>query len=86
MIGASGVPGIWLNLAHGGNGWALACGSSRALADMVLGLTPEIDMGGFGLERLRAAGDGDSGGSFMDKFEHLLKALWHIEIDKFRMP
>ena len=54
LVGPSGIPGLWLNLGHGSSGWALACGSSRALADMVLGLTPEIDMGGFGLERLRA--------------------------------
>ncbi len=54
LVGASGIPGLWLNLGHGSSGWALACGSSRALADMVLGHTPELDMGGFALERLAA--------------------------------
>ena len=54
LVGPSGIPGLWLNLGHGSSGWALACGSSRALADMVLGHAPELDMGGFGLERLRA--------------------------------
>ena len=33
VIGASGVPGLWLNLGHGSSGWALSCGSARALAD-----------------------------------------------------
>jgi len=52
LVGASGIPGLWLNLGHGSSGWALACGSSRALADMVLGHAPELDMGGFALARL----------------------------------
>ena len=54
LVGPSGIPGLWLNLGHGSSGWALACGSSRALADMVLGHAPEIDMSGFALERLGA--------------------------------
>ena len=52
LVGASGIPGLWLNLGHGSSGWALACGSSRALADMVLGHAPELDMQGFGIDRL----------------------------------
>jgi len=52
LVGGSGIPGLWLNLGHGCSGWALACGSSRALADMVLGHAPELDMGGFALDRL----------------------------------
>lgn len=51
LVGPSGVPGLWLNLGHGASGWALACGSSRAVADMVLGHAPELDMAGFALER-----------------------------------
>ena len=46
LIGASGMPGLWLNLGHGSSGWALSCGSARALADMVSGSTPEVDMEG----------------------------------------
>lgn len=30
--GASGLPGLWLNLGHGSSGWALACGSAARLA------------------------------------------------------
>ena len=52
IVGASGIPGLWLNLGHGSSGWALACGSARALADTVLGHAPELDMRGFGIERL----------------------------------
>ena len=46
QIGHSGIPGLWLNLGHGSSGWALSCGSARALADMMGSRTPEIDMEG----------------------------------------
>jgi D-amino-acid dehydrogenase len=52
ILGASGIPGVWLNLGHGSSGWALACGSARALADSIHGKTPDIDLQGLGLERL----------------------------------
>lgn len=52
MIGASGQPGIWLNLAHSTLGWPLACGAARVLAEQIAGLTPEIDVSGLGIERL----------------------------------
>jgi D-amino-acid dehydrogenase len=47
MVGSSGVPGVWLNLGHGSSGWALACGSARATADMLAGRKPALDMAGF---------------------------------------
>ena len=53
VIGASGRPGLWLNLGHGSSGWALACGSARVLADQIAGRQPEIDTEGLGLDRLR---------------------------------
>lgn len=53
MIGPSGLPGIWLNLGHGSSGWALSCGSARALADLVRSRTAGIDLEGMGVERLR---------------------------------
>jgi D-amino-acid dehydrogenase len=53
LIGASGIPGVWLNLGHGDTGWAMACGSARVLADAITGRTPGIDVEGLGVERLR---------------------------------
>lgn len=47
MIGAGPVSGVWLNLGHGSSGWAMACGSARALADQMLGHAPDIDMTAF---------------------------------------
>ncbi len=35
LIGPSGLAGVSLNLGHGANGWTLACGSARLLADLV---------------------------------------------------
>jgi D-amino-acid dehydrogenase len=52
VVGASGQSGVWLNMGHGSSGWALSCGSARALADMVGGREPEIGMQGFALARL----------------------------------
>ena len=52
LIGNSGIPGLWLNLGHGSSGWALSCGSARALADVMSGEKADVDMEGFGIERL----------------------------------
>lgn len=52
IIGPSGLPGLWLNLGHGSSGWALSCGSARAVADLLAGQAPAIDMEGLGVSRL----------------------------------
>ncbi|WP_298931574.1 D-amino acid dehydrogenase [uncultured Ramlibacter sp.] len=52
LLGATGVPGVWLNLGHGSSGWALSCGSARAVADLMAGRQPEVDIEGLGVERL----------------------------------
>lgn len=36
-VGASGLPGVWLNLGHGSSGWALACGSAVRVAEAMRG-------------------------------------------------
>ena len=52
VLGASGAPGVWLNLGHGSSGWALSCGSARVLADQVGGRAPAIDVSGLDIGRL----------------------------------
>ena len=52
MLGATGIPGVWINLGHGSSGWALSCGSARAVADLMAGRAPEVDIEGLGIERL----------------------------------
>ncbi|MGE4329965.1 FAD-dependent oxidoreductase [Diaphorobacter sp.] len=50
-IGASGISGLWLNAGHGACGWAQACGSARALADLIAQRTPAIDLQPFAPQR-----------------------------------
>lgn len=52
LIGATGIPGVWINLGHGSSGWALSCGSARVIADLMSRRAPEIDIEGLGVERL----------------------------------
>jgi len=42
-VGATRYPNLYLNTGHGTLGWTHACGSGRALADLVSGRVPEID-------------------------------------------
>jgi D-amino-acid dehydrogenase len=51
LLGASGIPGVWLNLGHGSSGWALSCGSARVLADSLAGRPPVVDLSGYSLQR-----------------------------------
>ena len=62
VLGPSGAEGVWLNLGHGGSGWALACGSARLVAESVAGRPTPIGIDGLGIERLwgrRESEDGD---------------------------
>lgn len=52
LIGATGIPRVWMNLGHGSSGWALSCGSARILADLIGGRAPALDIAGLGIERL----------------------------------
>lgn len=45
VIGRSAIPNVFLNTGHGTLGWTLACGSARALADIVSGRKPEVEFG-----------------------------------------
>ena len=48
---AEGFPNLFLNAGHGTLGWTMACGSAQAIADLISGRTPEIDLDGLGLDR-----------------------------------
>jgi D-amino-acid dehydrogenase len=43
LVGATRIPGLWLNTGHGTLGWTHACGSGKALAELVSGRVPEVD-------------------------------------------
>ncbi len=42
LIGRTSIANLYLNSGHGTLGWTLACGSGRALADIVSGRTPQV--------------------------------------------
>jgi D-amino-acid dehydrogenase len=52
LLGATGIPGVWINIGHGSSGWALSCGSARVVADLMAGRSPDVDVEGLGVERL----------------------------------
>jgi D-amino-acid dehydrogenase len=43
LVGRTRYPNLFLNTGHGTLGWTLACGSARALADIISGKPPEVD-------------------------------------------
>lgn len=51
VIGASGLPGVWVNAGHGASGWAQACGSARAMADMLAQRDTAIDLAPLSMRR-----------------------------------
>ena len=51
LIGKTPVAGLYLNTGHGSTGWAMSVGSGKAVADVVAGKLPEIDLDGLGLSR-----------------------------------
>ena len=52
LIGASRVPGVWLNIGHGSSGWTLSCGAARALSNLMDGRLPGTNLIGFGSSRI----------------------------------
>jgi D-amino-acid dehydrogenase len=42
FVGRTRYPNLYLNTGHGTLGWTMACGSGRAIADIVSGVRPEV--------------------------------------------
>lgn len=43
LVGPTESPGVWLNMAHGHNGWSMACGAARIVADQIAGKAVGMD-------------------------------------------
>jgi D-amino-acid dehydrogenase len=43
LVGRTRYPNLFLDTGHGTLGWTMACGSGRALADLIAGREPEVD-------------------------------------------
>lgn len=53
IVGPTRYRNLFLNTGHGTLGWTMSCGSSRLLADVISGHTPEISLDGLTVERYR---------------------------------
>lgn len=51
VLGASGIPGLWLNIGLGPLGWTQGAGGARLVVDLVLGRKPGLSMQGYGIDR-----------------------------------
>ena len=45
LIGKTRYPNLFINTGHGTLGWTLACGSGKAIADIISGQEPEVTFG-----------------------------------------
>ncbi|ADZ89762.1 D-amino acid dehydrogenase [Marinomonas mediterranea] len=51
IIGATHIPGLYLNTGHGTLGWTMACGSGRVIADLMNGTATDIETTELSLNR-----------------------------------
>ena len=56
FLGSASQRNLWLNCGHGAMGWTMACGSARAVTDLVLGRPAAIDLAPYHWSRYRALG------------------------------
>jgi len=57
IIGATSISNLYLNTGHGTLGWTMACGSSKLIADQMMGQQPEINTAGLSLSRYLRGSD-----------------------------
>lgn len=55
ILGQTEIPGLYLNVGHGSSGWAMSLGSAKAVADLVAGDSPDVDLDGLTLARYAPA-------------------------------
>ena len=51
ILGASPYCNLFLNTGHGHMGWTFGCGAGKAVAALVAGKTPDIELTGYALDR-----------------------------------
>ena len=56
LLGRTAIDGLYVNIGHGSTGWAMSCGSARAVAAIVDGGDPGLDLDGLTLARLAEEG------------------------------
>ena len=56
LLGRTAIDGLYVNIGHGSTGWTMSCGSAHAVAAIVDGADPGLDLDGLTLARLAEAG------------------------------
>ena len=51
LLGRTKLRNLYLDTGQGTLGWSMSCGSGKAVADLISGREPEIDMNGLGIDR-----------------------------------
>jgi D-amino-acid dehydrogenase len=51
ILGRTPIANLFLNAGHGPQGWSTSCGAARAVAEVVAGRSPPIDLAPFALAR-----------------------------------
>jgi D-amino-acid dehydrogenase len=51
FVSRSSIDNVFINTGHGGSGWSMSCGSSKLMADIVMGHTPDIAAADYELSR-----------------------------------
>ena len=51
VVGATPVRNLFVNTGHGALGWTHAAGSAKALADLIVGSKPGLDLGNYSIRR-----------------------------------
>jgi D-amino-acid dehydrogenase len=51
VIGATRITNLFLSTGHGTPGWTVAAGPGRAMRDLLIGKSPEIEFEGLTVER-----------------------------------
>jgi D-amino-acid dehydrogenase len=54
VLGRSPIANLFLNTGHGPLGWTLACGSGLAVADLISGNNPGLDLAPYAWPRAEA--------------------------------
>lgn len=47
IFGRSPITSLYLNTGHGTPGWTMACGSGKAVVDVICGRDADVDLAGF---------------------------------------
>ena len=51
VVSATKYPNLYLDTGHGTLGWTMCAGSGKAVADLVSGTAPDIDLAAFSIDR-----------------------------------